>query len=87
MDKTEENELIHWKLTIDEEQIAWLCLNKADSKVNVLSQQVLEEFEELVATLEDTRPSGVVIHSGKSAGFVMGADINEFQKIKFLFKR
>ena len=82
MNKTEKNELIHWKLTIDEEQIAWLCLNKADSKVNVLSQQVLEEFEKLVATLEDTRPSGVVIHSGKSAGFVMGADINEFQQIK-----
>ena len=74
--------LTHWKLKFDEEQIAWLCLDKADAKVNVLSQSVLEEFETLVTTLEEQKPSGVVIHSGKPNGFVMGADINEFQKIK-----
>lgn len=74
--------LTHWNLSIDNEQIAWLCLDKADAKVNVLSQSVLEEFETLVTTLEEEEPSGVVIHSGKPNGFVMGADINEFQKIK-----
>ncbi|MBJ89506.1 MAG: hypothetical protein CMO98_06545 [Woeseia sp.] len=74
--------LIHWRLKFDEEQIAWLCLDKADAKVNVLSQSVLEEFETLVTALEEHKPSGVVIHSGKPNGFVMGADINEFQKIK-----
>ena len=60
----------------------WLCLDKADSKVNVLSEAVLLEFERIISDVESEPPRGVVIHSGKQSGFVMGADINEFTTIE-----
>jgi len=72
----------HWRQTVDPDGLLWLCLDKADSKVNVLSESVLLEFDRLVAGIEDNPPRGVVIHSGKQSGFVMGADINEFTTIE-----
>ncbi len=72
----------HWSKRIDDAGIAWLCLDKHDGSANVLSGPVLGELDELLAELEASMPAGVVIHSGKSNGFVMGADINEFTTIE-----
>ncbi len=72
----------HWRLETDAGDLLWLCLDKADSKVNVLSEAVLLEFDRIVAALEASAPRGVIIHSGKQTGFVMGADINEFTTIE-----
>ncbi len=72
----------HWRTETDADGLLWLCLDKADSKVNVLSEAVLLEFDRIVADLEANAPRGVVIHSGKQTGFVMGADINEFTTIE-----
>ena len=72
----------NWRLETDADGLLWLCLDKADSKVNVLSESVLLEFQRIVARLESEPPRGVVIHSGKQSGFVMGADINEFTTIE-----
>lgn len=71
----------HWSREIDGNRIAWLCIDKSDGSANVLSGPVLRELDELVADLEDEKPKAAVIYSGKSNGFVMGADINEFTKI------
>ena len=75
-------ELRHWRRDTDSDGIHWLCLDKAESKANVLSEAVLREFESILSGLEANPPRGLVIYSGKPSGFVMGADINEFTSIE-----
>lgn len=70
--------LRHWRTTIDDDGIATLTLDRADSSVNALSRAVLDEFDQVVERLSFEPPRGVIIHSGKAAGFVVGADLNEF---------
>jgi len=72
----------HWREEWDDAGILWLCLDKADGSANVLSEPVLLEFDRIVTALEAAPPTGLVIWSGKSNGFVMGADINEFTVIE-----
>ena len=72
----------HWKLETDEASIAWLCIDKADAKVNVLSSEVLLELNEVLDEVAAASPSGLVLYSGKPGSFVMGADISEFTGIK-----
>ena len=68
----------NWKLETDDAGIAWLCLDKADAKANVLSSGVIEELNGILDRLESSPPAGLVMYSGKSNSFIMGADINEF---------
>ena len=75
------NSMDHWNLETDANGVAWLCIDKADSSANVLSGPVLAELNEMLTAFEGDLPAGVVIWSGKSNGFIMGADINEFTQI------
>ncbi len=72
----------HWRTEIDGSGILWLCLDKADSSTNVLSAPVLQELGGVLEGLRKDLPRGVVIHSAKRNGFIMGADINEFTRIE-----
>ncbi len=72
----------HWKTEKDDDGILWLCLDTAESKVNVLSSTVLQELNELLDTLEADAPAALVLWSGKSRSFIMGADIKEFTKVE-----
>jgi 3-hydroxyacyl-CoA dehydrogenase/enoyl-CoA hydratase/3-hydroxybutyryl-CoA epimerase len=72
----------HWTSETDANGIAWLCIDKADGGANVLSGEVLSELNAIIEPLAAEPPTGVVIHSGKRNGFVMGADINEFTTIE-----
>jgi len=72
----------HWRLETDSDGIAWLCIDKQDSSANVLSGPVLRELAAIIEAWEQAPPAGVVLYSGKSNGFVMGADINEFTTIE-----
>ena len=74
--------MIHWKLEIDTDGIGWLMIDKAESSANVLSGEVLQELNDVLGQLESDLPKGLVLHSGKRSGFVMGADINEFVGIE-----
>lgn len=76
------SDLRHWRTERDSEGIAWLRIDKADSSVNVLSGPVLEELAAAIEPYENDPPRGVVVHSGKHNGFVMGADIKEFTEIE-----
>jgi len=71
----------HWKTETDDDGIVWLCLDKADARANVLSSEVLIELNDIVEQLEQQKPKGLVLYSGKPGSFVMGADINEFTSI------
>jgi 3-hydroxyacyl-CoA dehydrogenase/enoyl-CoA hydratase/3-hydroxybutyryl-CoA epimerase len=69
----------HFKLTRDEDGIAWLLFDREGSSANTLAADVLEEFDTVLAELESRRPAGLVIRSAKPSGFIAGADVNEFR--------
>ncbi len=81
MADSETAKLAHWRRETDNDGIVWLCIDKADASANVLSGAVLRDLVSVLESLESDPPRGLVLHSGKRSGFVMGADINEFTSI------
>lgn len=81
MSRVEHVSYKHWTLRRDADGIAWLNLDKAESSTNTLSADVMRELDALLDVLEAQPPSGVVIASAKSAGFIAGADIEEFTRL------
>jgi len=71
-----------WHEDTDAEGIVWLTLDKPGASVNTLSSSVLDELGERVAGLRKRAPRGVVLRSGKSSGFVLGADVKEFTTLR-----
>jgi 3-hydroxyacyl-CoA dehydrogenase/enoyl-CoA hydratase/3-hydroxybutyryl-CoA epimerase len=69
----------HFKLTRDTDGVAWLLFDRDGASANTLSAEVLSEFDTVLTTLENERPTGLVIRSAKTSGFIAGADVNEFR--------
>src|SRR5215813_6438134 len=69
----------NWILARDDDGIAWLALDKANASANTLSEEVLAELNDVLATLERDMPKGLVLRSAKPKGFIAGADIGEFR--------
>jgi 3-hydroxyacyl-CoA dehydrogenase/enoyl-CoA hydratase/3-hydroxybutyryl-CoA epimerase len=69
----------NFKLTRDDDGIAWLLFDRAGASANTLSSDAIEEFDAVLAALESQRPAGLVIRSAKKSGFIAGADVNEFR--------
>ncbi len=69
----------HFRVTRDEDGIAWLVFDRAGESANTLSAEVLEEFDAVLTELERERPAGLVIRSAKPSGFIAGADVNAFR--------
>ena len=53
----------HWHVETDADGLTWIRLDKAESKVNTLSSDVLLEFEKIVSRLEAKPPCCAIIHS------------------------
>ncbi len=68
----------HWNTSVDDDGVVVLALDRADSKVNAISREVLDELGQMVERLAIEEPAGVIIHSAKAAGLAVGADITEF---------
>ncbi|MBN8727961.1 MAG: enoyl-CoA hydratase/isomerase family protein [Xanthomonadales bacterium] len=68
----------HWQPLGGEDGIVVLTLDRAGRSVNALGREVMDELAEIVERLSFEPPRGVVIHSGKP-GFVVGADLTEFE--------
>ncbi len=71
--------LKHWSLTFDREGIAWLVVDRVGESVNTLGEELLGELDQALDFLANKNPIGLVISSGKDAGFIAGADIREFE--------
>jgi 3-hydroxyacyl-CoA dehydrogenase/enoyl-CoA hydratase/3-hydroxybutyryl-CoA epimerase len=69
----------NFKLTRDEDGVAWLLFDRAGASANTLSADLLEELDKVLAELESARPTGLVVRSAKTSGFIAGADVNEFR--------
>ncbi|OOZ72323.1 hypothetical protein BOW49_11170 [Solemya velum gill symbiont] len=68
----------HWHLTHEASGICWLTFDQLDSKVNTLSAETMDEFSHCLDMLESDTPKLLIIHSGKRAGFMAGANIRQF---------
>jgi 3-hydroxyacyl-CoA dehydrogenase/enoyl-CoA hydratase/3-hydroxybutyryl-CoA epimerase len=71
-----------WVLEIDADRVAWLVCDTPGTSTNVLSAAVLRDLGAHLDDVAAQRPAGVVIRSGKANGFVAGADIKEFLKVR-----
>lgn len=74
-------ELKHWRLEREPAGLAWLIFDKAGESTNTLSAEAMRELGLALDELDREPPKALVIRSGKSAGFIAGADIEEFTKI------
>ena len=71
----------HWQLEVDAQGLAWATLNKAGESTNSLSSSVMDELSQLLDQLDRSPPKGLIFRSGKAAGFIAGADIQEFTRL------
>ena len=71
-----------WSLEIDAERIGWLTCDLEGATTNVLSGTVVRELAAKIGEISALRPLGVVVQSAKPNGFIAGADIKEFLKIR-----
>jgi 3-hydroxyacyl-CoA dehydrogenase/enoyl-CoA hydratase/3-hydroxybutyryl-CoA epimerase len=71
-----------WSLEIDADRVAWLVCDTPGTSTNVLSAPVLRDLAAQLADIAARKPAGVVIRSAKANGFIAGADIKEFLKIR-----
>jgi 3-hydroxyacyl-CoA dehydrogenase/enoyl-CoA hydratase/3-hydroxybutyryl-CoA epimerase len=72
----------HWQPVRDADGIVVLTLDRVGSSVNALSRAVLEELSEIVERLSFEPPKGLIVRSGKASGFIVGADIKEFESFE-----
>ena len=70
----------HWNVRQRADGVVVLTLDRANSAVNAMSQDVLLELDSVIERLSLELPKGVVVMSAKASGFVVGADLKEFQQ-------
>lgn len=73
-------DLKHWRWEAEEDGFGFLVFDKAESSANTFSTDALKELDNALKRLESDTPAGVAIISGKSSGFIAGADINQFKQ-------
>ncbi|MFQ5994621.1 MAG: 3-hydroxyacyl-CoA dehydrogenase NAD-binding domain-containing protein, partial [Acidiferrobacterales bacterium] len=70
----------HWQL--DEVQECFIAtLDVTGASANILTHEVLQEFDGIISEMQGYTPAGFLIRSGKPSGFIVGADVREFQAI------
>jgi 3-hydroxyacyl-CoA dehydrogenase / enoyl-CoA hydratase / 3-hydroxybutyryl-CoA epimerase len=72
-----------WRFSVDFEGIAWALIDREGDRMNSLGRRPTEELREIVKWVEEAQSrgelAGLVIMSGKPSGFIVGADIREFE--------
>jgi 3-hydroxyacyl-CoA dehydrogenase/enoyl-CoA hydratase/3-hydroxybutyryl-CoA epimerase len=72
-----------WRFSIDLQGIAWAVFDREGESQNSLSRRALEELGAIVERTEqgarDRSIRGLVFISGKEKGFIVGADVREFE--------
>ncbi len=71
----------HWKVNREDSGIVVAVLDKAGESANSLSAEVMAEFGQILDQLDLYPPAGLIVRSGKEAGFIAGADIEEFTRL------
>jgi 3-hydroxyacyl-CoA dehydrogenase/enoyl-CoA hydratase/3-hydroxybutyryl-CoA epimerase len=77
----ESNAYRNWQLEVDGAGLAWATLDRVGETTNSLSSEVMDELASILARFDSEPPKGLIFRSGKSAGFIAGADIQEFTQL------
>jgi len=67
-----------WLLTSNDAGLLTLSLDCPDASTNTLSQSVLDGLANMIEHVTLAHASGLLLTSGKSSGFIAGADIHDF---------
>ena len=74
-----------WRFSIDLQGIAWAVFDREGESQNSLGRRALEELGAIVERVEqgarDRTIRGLVFMSGKEKGFIVGADVREFEEL------
>ncbi len=73
--------LQHWRVELETDGIAIATLDKAGESANSLSAAVMAELSQILDAFDRQAPKGLIFRSGKEAGFIAGADIEEFTQL------
>ncbi|HHF7365546.1 TPA: 3-hydroxyacyl-CoA dehydrogenase NAD-binding domain-containing protein [Legionella bozemanae] len=77
------NNYKHWDLKRDSDNILWLGLDRKDTSINSINEEVLDELNSLLHEVsQDKNAIGLIVHSAKEKGFIAGADVNAFSKFE-----
>ncbi|MGM9455184.1 3-hydroxyacyl-CoA dehydrogenase NAD-binding domain-containing protein [Legionella bozemanae] len=77
------NNYKHWDLKRDSDNILWLGLDRKDTSINSINEEVLDELNSLLHEIsQDKNAIGLIVHSAKEKGFIAGADVNAFSKFE-----
>jgi 3-hydroxyacyl-CoA dehydrogenase/enoyl-CoA hydratase/3-hydroxybutyryl-CoA epimerase len=81
---TDTSSLRDWRFSIDEQQIAGAIFDREGESQNALGRRPLEELGAIIERVEagarDRSIVGLAILSGKEKGFIVGADVREFEQ-------
>lgn len=72
----------HFRFEASKDGILWMTFDKEGASTNTLSQEVMEELDRIIDELGKAKPRALVLRTGKASGFIAGADIEEFRRIK-----
>lgn len=73
----------NWKLEVDKDKILWLSIDRYESAVNSLNRDVVAELDSIIDDVKASKDiKGIIIKSAKSSGFIAGADIEQFTRLK-----
>lgn len=72
----------HWRMDTDSEGVLWLTFDRQGASVNSMSREVFDEFSRAIDDIAQQKPKAMVLVSGKSKGFIAGADITQFTSFK-----
>jgi 3-hydroxyacyl-CoA dehydrogenase/enoyl-CoA hydratase/3-hydroxybutyryl-CoA epimerase len=79
------NTLRDWRFSVDMQGIAWAVFDREGESQNSFSRRALEELGAIVESVErgarERTIAGLVFISGKEKGFIVGADVREFEQI------
>ena len=82
---TDMNALRDWRFSIDQQGLAWAVFDREGESQNSLGRRALEELGAIVERVEqgarDRSIRGLVFISGKEKGFIVGADVREFEQL------
>jgi len=74
-----------WRYSVDMQGIAWAVFDRAGESQNSFSRNALEELGAIVESVErgarERTIRGLVFISGKEKGFIVGADVREFEEL------
>lgn len=64
-----------------ENDIAWLTIDVKHETANIINPQLISDMSAACDEIKSLDVQGLIIHSGKSSGFIAGADVKKFQGV------